>query len=104
VDGYHWCSQVVVFANTALDDDPPMAGQHVENEIPTPAPDGVTKTFTVRNAYVPRSLKVKVDGVPILNGITETDPENGTFTLDFAPVGAVGDARAEIVTVDYQAV
>jgi hypothetical protein len=104
VDGYHWSSQVVVFANTALDDDPPEPGQHVENEIPTPAPDGVTTTFTVRNAYVPHSLKVKVDGVPILNGITETDPENGAFALDFAPVGAVGDARAEIVTVDYQAV
>lgn len=85
-------------------DDPPLPGQWVYNEIPTPAPDGTTTTFTVRGAYVPHSLRVRVDGVPILNGLTETNPDAGTFSLDFAPLPAVGAARAEIVTVDYQSV
>jgi len=80
----------------------PIYGQWVYDEVPTPAPDGVTVLFTLANPYVSGSLRVKVDGVPILNGLTQTDPVAGTFTLDFAPLGAQGDTRGEIVTATYQ--
>jgi len=83
---------------------PPLSGQWVYDEIPTPAPDGSTVTFTLSGGYVAGSLRVKVDGVPIINGLTETDPLAGTFTLDFAPLGAQGDTRAEIVTATYQSI
>jgi hypothetical protein len=67
---------------------PPASGQLVPWEAPQETPDGTTSTFTVSsavNGYVPGSLRVVVDGQPIVIGLTETDPTAGTFTLDFAP-------------------
>lgn len=81
---------------------PPAAGMHVKNERVGEG-DGTTTTFTTRFPYLPGSLEVFVDGVPIILGITETDPDAGEFELDFAPQDASGDTRAEIVTVNYQA-
>jgi len=84
------------------DDNPPGALMHVKNEFVADG-DGTTTSFTTRFPYVAGSLEVFVDGVPIINGYTEVDPDAGTFSLDFAPQAAVGDTRAERVTVNYQA-
>jgi len=81
---------------------PPGALMHVKNEFVADG-DGTTTSFTTRYPYASGSLEVFVDGVPIINGITEVDPDAGTFSLDFAPLGAQGDTRAERVTVNYQA-
>jgi hypothetical protein len=75
---------------------------HVKNEFVADG-DGTTTTFTTRFPYAAGSLEVFVDGVPIINGYTEVDPDARTFALDFAPQDAIGDTRAERVTVNYQA-
>jgi hypothetical protein len=80
----------------------PGALMHVKNEFVADG-DGTTTDFTTRYPYTAGSLEVFVDGVPIINGYTEEDPDAGTFSLDFAPQGASGDTRAERVTVNYQA-
>ena len=79
---------------------PPLPGQPVINEFVANG-DGTTVLFTTANPYAPLSLHVRVDGVPIILGLTETDPAAGTFTLDFPPRGAVGDSAAETMYVDY---
>jgi hypothetical protein len=59
---------------------PPASGQLVPWEAPQETPDGTTSTFTVSsavNGYVPGSLRVVVDGQPIVIGLTETDPDRG---------------------------
>jgi len=81
---------------------PPGALMHVKNEFVADG-DGTTTSFTTRYPYVAGSLEVFVDGVPIINGYTEIDPDAGTFSLDFAPQAASGDTRAERLTVNYQA-
>src|SRR4029079_5424022 len=80
---------------------PPGVSTPIRNEFVAEGDDSTTE-FTTLFPYAPGSLRVFVDGVPIINGLTETDPTTGTFTLDFAPPGAIGDTRAEIVTADYQ--
>jgi hypothetical protein len=73
----------------------------VGGEVASPDPDGFRTDFTTAGPYLPGSLQVFVDGVTIVGGLTETDPTSGTFTLDFAPLPAVGDSRAERVTASY---
>jgi len=80
----------------------PSALMHVKNEFVADG-DGTTTSFTTRFPYTAGSLEVFVDGVPIINGYTEDDPDAGTFSLDFAPQAASGDTRAERLTVNYQA-
>jgi len=81
---------------------PPGALMHVKNEFVADG-DGTTATFTTRFPYAAGTLEPFVDGVPIINGYTEIDPDAGTFSLDFAPQAASGDTRAERLTVNYQA-
>jgi hypothetical protein len=82
-------------------DIPPGVGTGRFNEFVANG-DDTTTVFTTRYPYAPGSLRVFVDGVPIVNGLTESDPATGEFTLDFAPHAATGDTRAEIVTANYQ--
>lgn len=65
--------------------------------------DSLTTTFHTPDAYIPGTLEVRVDGVPIINGLVEGDPALGTFQIDFAPLDAIGDAGAEIVRARYTA-
>lgn len=83
-------------------DEPPGTGQEIPSEFVAYG-DGVTTTFYTHFPYAPGSLKVWVDGHPILLGLTETNPATGAFTLDFAPLGPQGDSPAERVTATYQA-
>lgn len=64
--------------------------------------DGTTTTFFTPCPYADGSLNARVDGHPIIAGLTETDPSTGEFELDFAPLGAQGDAGAEQLYVSYQ--
>jgi len=84
----------------AAGSDAPLPGQPVINEFVANG-DGTTVTFTTANGYAPLSLRVWVDGVAIILGLTETNPTAGTFTLDFAPRGAVGDSAASKIYVSY---
>jgi hypothetical protein len=90
---------------TATATTPPSSGQQVPWEAPVESPDGSTTTFTVASAisgYAPGSLKVQVDGQPIVVGLTETDPVAGTFSLDFAPLGPAQDPPdGERIRVTY---
>jgi hypothetical protein len=96
-----WASVVVAFSCSG-ESLPPGALQIVRDEHVADG-DGTTTDFTTDWPYVSGSLRVYVDGVQIINGLTEVDPDAGTFSLDFAPLGAIGDSRAEIVTATYQA-
>jgi hypothetical protein len=80
---------------------PPVGGVGIQREFIAYG-DGTTTAFNTHYAYLPGSLRVFVDAVEIVNGLTETDPVTGAFTLDFAPLAASGDTRAEIVTAWYQ--
>lgn len=79
----------------------PDAAQWVIDEFVAEG-DGTTVTFTTRCPYATGSLRVRVDGHPIIAGLDESDPAAGEFTLDFAPLAAQGDAAAEQIYVDYQ--
>ncbi len=92
----------VVVPNEIAPADPPQPGSPVIDEL-VGTGDGTTVTFTTAHPYVLNSLKVYVDGVQIIAGLTQTDPAAGSFTLDFAPLGASGDTPAEKVTVTYVA-
>ena len=81
--------------------EPPPVGQEVIGEHVADG-NGTATTFTTAFPYATGSLKVYVDGVQIINGLTESDPTTGEFTLDFAPHGIIGDTRAEIITASYQ--
>jgi hypothetical protein len=70
----------------------PPIGSTVTDETPTPAPDGSNATFALVDGYIPGSLLVSVDGIPIpASEVTETNPPgvtpdwHGTFTLSWAP-------------------
>jgi hypothetical protein len=65
--------------------------------------NGSTVLFTLPSGYISNSLLVFVDDqlVPY-SSITETSPTAGTFTLDFAPVGALSSAPAQTVTASWQ--
>jgi hypothetical protein len=80
---------------------PPAPAQPVPAEFIANG-DGTTTLFHTFYPYAPGSLKVFVDGHPIVLGLTETDPSTGAFTIDFAPLGASGDTAAEKVTATYQ--
>src|SRR4029079_8953763 len=97
----NWCQVGVAFICSGAGG-VPGALMHVKNEHVADG-DGTTVLFTTRFPYTPGSLEVFVDGVQITAGLTETDPVAGTFTLDFAPHGAIGDTAAERVTANYQA-
>jgi hypothetical protein len=76
---------------------PPTLGTTVTGETPSPTPTGTTVTFTLASAYLPGSLQVAVDGIPIpASEIAETDPVAGTFTLSWAP------DSDEKITVTYR--
>ena len=65
--------------------------------------DGVTELFIVPTRYLPGSLKVWVDDQLVDAGsVAETDPNAGTFTLDFAPLGVSGSIAAETITASWQ--
>lgn len=55
----------------------------------TGAIDGVNKDFTTQMPYVANSLQVFQNGVAQSNYVNESNPANGSFSLDVAP--AVGD-------------
>jgi hypothetical protein len=93
---------VVLTLLPATGADPTLPGGPVINEFVANG-DGTTVLFTTAQPYAPLSLHVRVDGVPIILGLIETDSAAGTFTLDFAPLGAIGDSPAETVYVDYVA-
>ncbi len=75
---------------------PPSPAQWTYDEIPTPAPDGVTTTFTLAFPFADGSLLVKVDRLDQTAALASYDGASGTFTLLFAP--KVG----ELVEVTYQ--
>ena len=91
---FRLCSFVLSTGGTTT---PPVFGQPVLGETPTPTPDGSTTTFTTAHPFVAGSLKVFVDNVDQTGAISSQDAAAGTFTLAFAP--KVG----EQVTVNYQA-
>jgi hypothetical protein len=65
--------------------------------------DGTTVLFTLPTGYMPGSLLLWVDGQPISGAsIAETDPDAGTLTLDFAPVGAAGAVPAQTLIASWQ--
>ncbi len=99
-DDHSYAAQTAAFICTG--GGAPAPGQWVYGEVPTFTIDGSNKSGTTRFPFADGSLTVKVDGVPILNGLSGLDGATGAFTLDFAPLPASGDTRAEIVTVDYQ--
>jgi hypothetical protein len=68
-----WCSG----------DDPPSTGQWVYNEIPTPAPDGTTTTFSTRWPFADGSLQLSADGTS--QPVSSYDGVAGTFETNFAP-------------------
>jgi hypothetical protein len=99
-DGHGYGAQTVAFICTG--GGAPRPGVWVYGEIPNFTIDGSNKSGTTRFPFADGSLTVRVDGVPILSGLSGLDGATGAFTLDFAPLPASGDTRAEIVTVDYQ--
>lgn len=62
-------------------------GEIVNNEIPTPAPDGAETVFTTANAYESGSLRVFRDQSSLLGGVGKDFEEttSTTFTVDSAP-------------------
>lgn len=75
--------------------EPPMTGQPVLNETPTPDPGGGNTLFYTLNPYAPGSLRVLVDDIDQTAAVTETDPQTGAFTLAFDP------RSWELVRVSY---
>jgi hypothetical protein len=65
--------------------------------------DGVTQTYTLATPYIPSSVRIWVDGLPVAPGhITETDPTTGDIALDFAPAAADPPAPAQQVVASWQ--
>jgi hypothetical protein len=61
----------------------PALGQPSGEQTPTPAPDGVTTTFTTPANFVSGTLRVEVDGLDQTDAVTSATAN--TFTLSFAP-------------------
>jgi hypothetical protein len=61
----------------------PALGQPSGEQTPTPAPDGVTTTFTTPANFFPGTLRVEVDGLDQTDAVTSSTAN--TFTLSFAP-------------------
>jgi hypothetical protein len=78
--------------------DPPVPGQPVLDETPTPDPDGMTTVFTTVWPYADRSLHVEMNGSELDSGVdfTESAPATGEFTFTRPPL-----ADAQII-VWYQ--
>ena len=76
----------LVFTCSGGGDAVPPVGQAVVHEDVGEG-DGTTVTFNTRFPYAVNSLRVFVDGVQIIAGLTQSDPTTGEFTLDFAPQG-----------------
>lgn len=72
-------------------------GQPVEQEIPTPAPDGTQTTFFTAGPYVAGTLRVFVDDTNQTAAVTAESPDLGQFTLAFAPTST------EVIKVNYTA-
>jgi hypothetical protein len=65
--------------------------------------DGVSTLVTLGSAYLPGSVLIEVDGLPVeATSITETSPSAGTVTLDFAPAGALGGVAAQAIAASWQ--
>lgn len=64
---------------------PPLSGQEVIDETPTPAPGGGNRVFYTVYPYATASLRVFVDHVEQSAAVTETDPATGKFTMAFDP-------------------
>jgi len=79
----------------------PPTGEFVRDQFVAYG-DGTTTEFTVPCPYADGSLSIRVDNLAILAGLTELDPSAGTFSLDFAPLDAEGDAPAEAIFASYQ--
>jgi hypothetical protein len=61
----------------------PALGQPSGEQTPTPAPDGVTTTFTTPANFFAGTLRVEVDGIDETDAVTSSTAN--TFTLSFAP-------------------
>jgi hypothetical protein len=86
---------------------PPDPTQGLPGQRTTPTfvayGDGTTVLFTLPVGYLPGSLWLWVDAQPITTAsITEIDPAAGTFSLDFAPVAALGAIAAQELTASWQ--
>jgi len=57
----------------------------IGNFVPTPTPDSSTTLFTIAFGYIAGTLQVYKNGTLQTSGVTQTDPEAGTFTLSPAP-------------------
>lgn len=73
--------------------DPPRPGQTVNERVGYG--DGTTVAFTTDYPYRVRTLKAYVDSME--QNVSETDPSNGAFVLEFAP------ASDELLNVRYAA-
>jgi len=79
---------VVTTADDSTGATPPYATLY--SGIPTPDTDGAETVFFVRYPYISRTLAVYKDGLFMIPGVdfTESDPENGEFTMTSPPGGA----------------
>lgn len=70
------------------------SGTPIEDETPTPDPDGANDTFTTIQPFAASSLHVALNGVELENGVdfTESSDGSGDFTFDEPP-----DADDQIV-------
>jgi hypothetical protein len=64
----------------------PAFGQPSGEQTPTPAPDGVTTTFTTPAKFRSGTLRVEVDGIDVTDDVTSSTAN--TFTLSWAPDSA----------------
>ncbi len=91
------CRSVAMsFLNFGCTDNPPLSGQFVYDEVPTPAADGTTTTFTLAWPFADGSLLVLVDRLDQTAAVTSYNGAAGTFTLAFAP------KTGELIQVTYQ--
>jgi hypothetical protein len=79
-----------------------VSGQRVPPTFITNG-DGWSVSFGLPGPYIPGSLLVWVDALPVEQAsIFEVDPAGAWFQLDFAPAGADGSVAAQAVVASWQ--
>ena len=72
-----------------------LASHHRVGISPNESTNGVRVLFTLPTAYVAGSLAVYREGERLVEGVTETSPSAGTFTLTIPP------DSTEVLKCDY---
>ncbi len=57
----------------------------IDQETPTPAPDGAQTVFTTLSAYRTGTLKVYRDQAKLIRGVDYTETSSTTYTMTVAP-------------------